>query len=147
MMQTVREALDQRDLLVLVADASRFFGRRTARRDLVRKGQTRVLAVNKIRPRWQTARAAAPSSTTASSRFRGVRAAFARRRRVVECARYCRAAAVRRPTFRKIPSPTSGALSGGELMREKILRETRKEVPTRAVLVDRWEDTRGFSRV
>jgi len=154
MMQTVREALDQRDLLLLVVDASRPFGEEDRHAvDLVRKASTpAVLAVNKI-DLVEDKRALLPL--------------IGHYRELHEFVEYVPLSAktgdgldeLRKIILERLPEGPAyfpedhitdqpERFLGAELIREKILLETREEVPhSVAVLVDRWEDTPGLSRV
>lgn len=154
MMETVRAALDGRDALVLVADASLAFTEADSQAiDLVRKANTPViLALNKIdRLKDKTAllglietyKAAhefadyVPISALTGEGLEDLKAAILKR--LPEGPQYFPADHITDQPERFL---------AGELIREKILDETRQEVPhSVAVLIERWEESPRLLRI
>lgn len=154
MMETVRAALDERDLLLLVADASRPYGEEDRHAvDLVRKAATpAVLVVNKV-DLVQDKRELLP--------------VIERYRELLDFADYVPVSAktgdgmeeLRKVIVERLPEGPAyfpedhitdqpERFLGAELIREKILRETREEVPhSVAVIIDNWQDLPRLSRV
>ena len=149
MMDAVRAALDERDLLLLVVDAMRKFGAHDAQAiDLVRKARTPTLLVlNKID--------LLPKDKGALLRL------IEQYRGLYEFADYLPISArsgvgleeLRQAIIARLPEGPAyfppdhitdqpERFLAAELIREKILEATREEVPhSVAVLVESWEDT------
>lgn len=154
MMETVRSALDGRDVLVFVADASLPFTEADAHAvDLVRKSGTPcILVLNKIDrlankfsllpliERYKVAFDFAeylPLSAKTGEGLEDLKTAIAAR--LPEGPAYFPADHITDQPERFL---------AGEMIREKILKETRQEVPhSVAVLIDQWEDTPHLLRV
>jgi GTPase len=154
MMVSVRDALDQRDLLLFVADATlRFTDADREALDLVKKSGTPVLLVlNKIDrvndksdllPLLDKYRAAHdfveyfPVSALKSAGLDGLRSAILAR--LPQGPAYFPADHITDQPERFLAT---------ELIREKIILETREEVPhSVAVVVDHWEDAPKITRV
>ena len=154
LMDTVRAAAEERDLLLLVADAARAFGEGDREAlDLIRKNQTPVvLVLNKI----DLVREKALLLPLIDQ----YRAAF-------EFADYVPVSAAKGDGLGELKKVILEHLPEGpayfpedyvtdqperflaaELIREKILEATRQEVPhSVAVTVDRWEETGRLTRV
>jgi GTP-binding protein Era len=154
MMETVRAALHDRDLLLLVADAALEWNTRDAQAlDLVKKAQTpTILVLNKI------------DLLKDKSRLLGL---LERYRGMHDFAEYIPVSAGTGENLDKLRDAIVARLPEGpayfpadhltdqperflasELVREKILRETRQEVPhAAAVLVDKWEEMAGLIRI
>ena len=154
LMDTVRAALEERDLLLLVVDAARPLGeedRRTV--DLVRKSGTPVvLVLNKIDLMKEKAR---------------LLPLIAEYKEIHEFADYVPVSAVKGDGLEDLRQVILARLPEGpayfpgdyvtdqperylaaELIREKVLHATRKEVPHAvAVMVDKWEETPNITRV
>jgi len=155
MMDTVREALSERDLLLLVVDAARKFGEADRQAvDLVRKAETPALLVlNKIDLLHKDKSALLPL--------------IEQYRAIFEFADYLPVAARAAEGLNELRDAIVARLPEGpayfppdhitdqpdrflaaELVREKILEATREEVPhSVAVVVDRWEDTGKLIRI
>jgi len=154
LMSAVRAALDQRDLLLFVADAARGFGEQDRRAvDLLRKAATpAVLVLNK----------------TDMLRDKGLLLPLIERYRAiyefVECVPVSAAKgdgldALRRVILERLPEGPAyfpedyvtdqpERFLAAELVREKVLLATRQEVPhSIAVAVDRWEETPAITRI
>lgn len=154
MMVSVRDALDQRDLLLFVADATaRFTGADREALDLVKKsGAPVLLVVNKIDrvadksallPLLEKYRAAHdfveyfPVSALRNEGLDELRPAILAR--LPEGPAYFPADHITDQPERFLAT---------ELIREKIILETREEVPhSVAVVVDQWEDGPKITRV
>jgi GTP-binding protein Era len=154
MMLSVRDALDQRDLLLFVADATeRFTGADREALDLVKKSGAPVLLVlNKIDrihdksellPLLEKYRAAHdfveyfPVSALKNEGLDELRSAILAR--LPQGPAYFPADHVTDQPERFLAT---------ELIREKIILETREEVPhSVAVVVDHWEDGEKITRV
>ena len=154
MMETVRTALHDRDLLLFLVDASREFTRADAQAvDLVKKtGTPTVLVLNKIDLLKDKSRLLA-----FLERYRGLH----------DFAEYIPLSAATGENLDRLREAIVGRLPEGpayfppdhmtdqperflaaELVREKILHETRQEVPhSVAVLVDQWEESDGLIRI
>ncbi len=154
MMETVRAELDERDLLLLLADASRAFGEEDQHAvDLVRKAKTpAILAVNKI---------------DLVKDKRELLPVLDRYRELFDFAEYVPISATTRVGIDELKQAIVAKLPegpayfppdhvtdqperflGAELIRERILHETREEVPhSVAVLIDQWEDLPHLTRV
>jgi GTP-binding protein Era len=154
MMETVRAAVDSRDLLVFVADASLPFTERDAQAiDLIRKAATpSILALNKI-DRLKDKAALLPL--------------LEQYRQAYEFAEYIPVSAktgegldeLKKAILNRLPegpryfpddhiTDQPERFLAGELIREKILRETRQEVPHAvAVLIDKWDDSPRLLRL
>jgi GTP-binding protein Era len=154
MMVSVRDALDQRDLLLFVADATiRFTDADREALDLVKKSGTPVLLIlNKIDrvsdksallpllDKYRTAHDFAeyfPVSALRSAGLDELRAAILAR--LPQGPAYFPADHITDQPERFLAT---------ELIREKIILETREEVPhSVAVVVDQWEDGPKLTRV
>ena len=154
MMETVRTALQDRDLLLFLVDASREFTRADAQAvDLVKKTDTpTVLVLNKIDLLKDKSRLLAlleryrglhdfaeyiPLSAATGENLDSLREAIAAR--LPEGPAYF-------PPDHMTDQPER--FLAAELVREKILHETRQEVPhSVAVLVDQWEESAGLIRI
>jgi GTP-binding protein Era len=154
MMEMVRAALHDRDLLLFVADAARDFVQADAHAvDLLKKAETPVILVlNKI------------DLLKDKSQLLGL---LERYRKVHDFAEYIPVSAaggenldqLRNAIVTRLPEGPAYFPSdhmtdqperylAAELVREKILHETRQEVPhSVAVLVDKWEDTPALIRI
>lgn len=155
MMDTVRAALDQRDLLLLVVDVTRKFGVEDRHAvDLIRKADTpTVLILNK---------------TDLLHKDKGPLLPLIEQYRALhEFAAYLPVsarsgdglAALRQAVIDRLPEGPAyfpadhitdqpERFLAAELIREKILQATREEVPhSVAVSVDSWEDTPGLIRI
>jgi GTPase len=154
MMETVRTALNDRDLLLFLSDAAVEFSRADVHAvDLVKKAETpTILVLNKI------------DLLKDKSRLLGL---LDRYRGLHDFAEYIPVSAetgenldqLRQAIVSRLPEgPAYFPLDhmtdqperflAAELVREKILRETRQEVPhSVAVLVDKWEETPGLIRI
>jgi GTP-binding protein Era len=154
LMQAVRASLDERDLLLFVADATTAFGEEDARAiDLARKpGAPVVLVLSKI-DRLKDKSRLLPL-------IEQYKAAF-------EFADYVPVSAVkgsgldelRKVILERLPEgpvyfPADHVTDqperflAAELIREKVLMVTRQEVPhSVAVSVDRWEETEAITRI
>jgi GTP-binding protein Era len=154
MMQTVRAALEDRDLLLFLVDASREFTQADAQAvDLVKKtGTPTVLVLNKIDLLKDKSRLLA-----FLERYRGLH----------DFAEYIPLSAATGENLDRLREAIVARLPEGpayfppdhmtdqperflaaELVREKILHETRQEVPhSVAVLVDQWEESGGLIRI
>jgi GTP-binding protein Era len=154
LMDTVRAALEERDLLLLVVDAARPLGeedRRTV--DLVRKSGTPVvLVLNKIDLLKEKAR---------------LLPLISEYKEIHEFADYVPVSAVKGDGLEDLRQVILTCLPEGpayfpedyvtdqperylaaELIREKVLHATRREVPHAvAVMVDKWEETPGITRI
>jgi GTP-binding protein Era len=154
MMEAVRASLDQRDLLLLLADANARFSEKDRHAvDLLKRGEApTLLVINKIDLLWDEA-AMLPLIDHYRSLydFATVVPVSATRGEGLDVLRWGdrRAAPGRPPYFPRITSPTSRSGSWRlELIREKILRETREEVPhSVAVEVEKWEETPNLTRI
>jgi GTP-binding protein Era len=154
MMDSVREALDQRDLLVYVADAAAPFT--TADRealDLVKKSETPVfLVLNKIDLlRDKTALLPLIERYRAAHSFAECFPVSARKQQGLD---ELRAAILARLPQGPAYFPSDHITDqperflAAELIREKIIRETREEVPhSVAVIVDRWDEQPEITRI
>jgi len=155
MMDTVRAALSERDLLLLVVDASRSFGVEDRHAvDLIRKAATPALLIlNKIDLLHRDKGPLLPliEQYRALHEFAGYLPVSARsgdglaelRHDIVEHL-------PEGPTYFPPDHITDQPerFLAAELIREKILQATREEVPhSVAVLVDSWEDTPKLIRV
>ncbi len=154
MMQTVRAALDGRDVLVFVGDASLpFTGADAQAIDLVRKSQTPcILALNKIDrledkavllPLIEKYKAAhdfadyVPVSARSGEGLEGLKKAI--RGRLPEGPAHFPADYITDQPERFL---------AGEMIREKILAETQREVPhSVAILIDQWDDGPRLLRI
>lgn len=154
MMETVRAALEERDLLLYTADASAPFREADAQAvDLARKSKTpAILALNKIDllddksvllsliDRYRALREFAEHIPVSAQTGEGLDVL-----RTAILARLPEGPAYFPPDH--ITDQPERFLAA-ELVREKILLATRQEVPhSVAVLVDKWEDTPGLLRI
>ena len=154
MMQMLRAALDDRDLLLFVSDAAREFGRADSHAvDLAKKSETPVILVlNKIDLLQDKSRLLAliehyrklhdfaeciPVSAESGENLDLLRHAIVER--MPEGPAYF-------PPDHMTDQPER--YLAAELVREKILNETEQEVPhSVTVLVDKWEATDGLIRI
>jgi len=154
MMETVRMALQDRDVLLLLVDASRQFTQADGQAvDLVKKTATpTVLVLNKIDLLKDKSRLLA-----LIERYRGLH----------DFAEYVPLSALTSENLDRLREAIVTRLPEGpayfspdhltdqperflaaELVREKILHETRQEVPhSVTVLVDHWEESAGLIRI
>jgi GTP-binding protein Era len=154
MMDAVRAALEERDLLLLVVDAARPFGEEDRRAvDLVHKSGTPVvLVLNKIDLVKEKAR---------------LLPLISQYKETHEFADYIPVSAVKGDGLEDLRQAILARLPEGpayfpedyvtdqperylaaELIREKVLHATRKEVPhSVAVMVDKWEETPTITRI
>jgi GTP-binding protein Era len=154
MMETVRAALEDRDLLLFLVDASREFTHADAHAiDLLKKTATpTLLALNKIDLLKEKARL-----LTLIEHYR----------KLHDFAEYLPVSAATGENLDRLREIIVARLPEGpvyfppdhmtdqperflaaELVREKILHETRQEVPhSIAVLVDQWEESAGLIRI
>ena len=154
MMDAVRAALEERDLLLLVVDAAQTFGEEDRRAvDLVHKSGTPVvLVLNKIDLVKEKAR---------------LLPLIAQYQEIHEFADYIPVSAVKGDGLEDLRQAILARLPEGpayfpedyvtdqperylaaELIREKVLHATRKEVPHAvAVIVDKWEETPTITRI
>jgi GTP-binding protein Era len=154
MMETVRAALEERDLLLFLADAARPFGEDDRHAlDLLRKTATPVILVLTKIDLLRDKAALLPI-------IEGYQAAY-------EFADYIPVSAVKGDGLKVLKKVILERLPEGpayfpedhvtdqperflaaELIREKVLLATRQEVPhSVAVIVDRWEETPRLTRV
>jgi GTP-binding protein Era len=154
MMQAVRASLDQRDLLLFLADATVRFGEGDRRAvDLVKKGEAPVLLVlTKIDLLRDKA-----GLLPLLERYRGLHDFAASI--PVSATKGQGLDVLRREIVQRLPAGPQyfpddyvtdqpERFLAAELIREKILRETREEVPhSVAVTVDAWEETPRLTRV
>ena len=154
MMITVRDALEERDLLLFVADATRPIGDEGRQAfDLLQKSRTPTLLVmNKIDLLKDKARL-----LPLIEQYKGV----------FDFADYLPVSAARGDGLEELRAAILDRLPHGpayfdpdhitdqperflaaELIREKVLQATREEVPHAvAVVVDQWEETPGITRI
>jgi len=154
LMDTVRPSLEERDLLLFVADAHRTYGDedRKAVDILRRTGTPAVLVLNKIDLVKEKAR---------------LLPLIEQYKQLFEFADYVPVSASRGKGIDDLRKVIIGILPEGpayfpedhltdqperflaaEFIREKILLETRQEIPhSVAVTVDRWEETPGLTRI
>lgn len=153
MMDAVRTALDQRDLLLFLADASRRFGVEDRQAlDLMRKAETpTILVVNKIDlvPKGE------------------ILLLIDQYRELYDFVDYVPVSALKRDGLEVLQKEIVARMPegpayfpadhitdqperflAGELIREKIVRETREEVPhSVTVMVDSWEELPRLLRI
>jgi GTPase len=155
MMDTVRAALGERDLLLLVVDVSRKFGEQDRHAiDLIRKADTPVLLLlNKVDLLHKDKGALLPliEQYRALHEFAGYLPISARSGDGL--------AELRQAIIERLPEGPAyfppdhitdqpDRFLAAELIREKILQATREEVPhSVAVSVDSWEDTPTLIRI
>jgi len=154
LMDVVRDSMEERDLLLMVADASRPFGKEDREAlDLARKSTAPVvLVLNKIDLVKEKAL---------------LLPLIEQYRAVFEFADYVPVSAARGKGLEELKTVIIGRLPEGpayfpedhvtdqperflaaELIREKILEATRQEVPhSVAVIVDRWEEAGRLTRI
>ena len=154
LMEAVRASLDERDLLVFVADAARKFGEDDRRAvDLARKGGVPVLlALNKIDLVKEKAK---------------LLPVIEQYKEIFDFAGYIPVSAARGKGLQELLDAIVERLPEGpayfpedyvtdqperflasELVREKALLATREEVPhSIAVAIDRWEETPRITRI
>jgi GTP-binding protein Era len=154
LMAAVRASIDQRDLLLFVADATQGFGQEDRRAiDLARRAETPVaLVLNKIDLIMEKARLLPlieqykaafdfadylPISATRGKGLDELREAIVAR--LPEGPAYF-------PEEHVTDQPER--FLAAELIREKVLQATRQEVPhSVAVTVDKWEETPALTRI
>jgi GTP-binding protein Era len=154
MMDTVRAALEERDLLLYIADSTQPFTSEDAEAlDLIKKASTpTLLLLNKI-DRLQDKGALLPLIEQYKERL--------------EFAEYLPISAtrgtgldvLRKEIISRLPEGPAffppdhitdqpERFLAGELIRERILHETRQEVPhSIAILIEKWEDTQKITRI
>jgi GTP-binding protein Era len=154
MMDTVRAALEERDLLLYIADSTQPFTSEDAEAlDLLKKASTpTLLLLNKI-DRLQDKGALLPLIEQYKERL--------------EFAEYLPISAtrgtgldvLRKEIISRLPEGPAVVppdhitdqperFLAGELIRERILHETRQEVPhSIAILIEKWEDTPKITRI
>jgi GTP-binding protein Era len=154
MMAEVRAALDERDLLLYVADATHQFREDDAQAlDLIRKAATKAfLVLNKVDRVPQKEK---------------LLPLIERYKEALEFAEYVPVSALKRQGLDDLRNTIVRYLPEGpayfpadyitdqperflaaELIREKIIRATRDEVPhSIAVLIDKWEETGRLTRI
>ncbi|SPF37851.1 GTPase Era [Candidatus Sulfopaludibacter sp. SbA4] len=154
LMDTVRAALEERDLLLYLVDAARTFGEQDRRAlDLVRRtGTPVVLVLNKIDLVKEKAR---------------LLPLIDEYRRLYDFSDYVPVSAARGQGLDDLRKIIIDRLPEGpayfpedhvtdqperflaaELVREKVLRATRQEIPhSVSVMVDRWEETPEITRI
>jgi len=146
LMDTVRNQLEERDLLLFLADASKPFveeDRRTV--DIARKHETPVvLVLNKIDLVKEKAR---------------LLPLIEEYKKIYEFADYVPVSAVKGTGLARLPEGPAyfpedyvtdqpERFLAAELIREKVLKATRQEVPhSVAVSVDKWEETGHLTRI
>jgi GTP-binding protein Era len=154
LMNTVRASLDQRDLLLFVADAARTFEEEDRRAvDLARKAETPVvLVLNKVDLVKEKARLL-PLIEHYKAMYEFVEFV------PVSAAKGAGLDDLRRVILERLPEGPAyfpedyvtdqpERFLAAELVREKVLLATRKEVPhSVAVTVDRWEETPRITRI
>jgi GTP-binding protein Era len=154
LMNTVRASLDQRDLLLFVADAARTFEEEDRRAvDLARKAETPVvLVLNKVDLVKEKARLL-PLIESYKAMYEFVEFV------PVSAAKGAGLDDLRRVILDRLPEGPAyfpedyvtdqpERFLAAELVREKVLLATRKEVPhSVAVTVDRWEETPRITRI
>ena len=154
MMETVREALSDRDVLLYLADATTGFNEKEAQAlDVLRKVSTPVLLVLTKIDRIQDKRALLPLI----EQYKGIR----------QFDEYIPVSSITREGLDRVRDEIVKRLPEGpayfppdyltdqperylaaELIREKVLRETRQEVPHAvAVLIDEWKETPKLTRI
>jgi GTPase len=154
LMATVRASIDQRDLLLFIADATQAFGTEDRRAiDLARRAETPIaLVLNKIDLIQEKARLLPlieqykaafdfvdylPISATKGKGLDELRAAIVAR--LPESPAYF-------PEEHVTDQPER--FLAAELIREQVLHATRQEVPhSIAVTVDKWEETPALTRI
>ena len=154
LMDTVRAALEERDLLVFVADAARPFAEEDRRAvDLVRKtGTPVVLALNKIDLVKEKARLLPLiEQYQAIHEFADyVPVSAAKGHGLDDLRRVILAHLPEGPAYfpEDYVTDQPERYLAAELIREKVLLATRQEVPhSVAVVVDRWEETPVITRI
>jgi GTP-binding protein Era len=154
LMNTVRASLDQRDLLLFVADAARTFEEEDRRAvDLARKAETPVvLVLNKVDLVKEKARLL-PLIERYKAMYEFIEFV------PVSAAKGAGLDDLRRVILDRLPEGPAyfpedyvtdqpERFLAAELVREKVLLATRKEVPhSVAVTVDRWEETPRITRI
>jgi GTP-binding protein Era len=154
LMNTVRASLDQRDLLLFVADAARTFEEEDRRAvDLARKAETPVvLVLNKVDLVKEKARLL-PLIERYKAMYEFIEFV------PVSAAKGAGLDDLLRVILDRLPEGPAyfpedyvtdqpERFLAAELVREKVLLATRKEVPhSVAVTVDRWEETPRITRI
>ncbi len=154
LMQTVRNSLEERDLLLFLADATSMFGERDRRAlDLAGKtGTPVVLVLNKIdlvKDKSQLL----PLIEEYKRHFafaEYVPVSAARKKGLAELQRVILEHLPEGPAYfpEDYITDQPERFLAAELIREKILRATRQEVPhSIAVMVDKWEETPKLTRI
>ncbi len=155
MMDTVRAALDERDLLLLVVDVTRKFGAEDAHAiDLIRKAHTPTIVVpNKVDLLHKDKGALLPLIEQYRARYDFADYIPISARAGEGLAELRKAILDRLPEGPAYFPPDHitdqpDRFLAAELIREKILQATREEVPhSVAVAVDSWEDTPKLIRI
>jgi GTP-binding protein Era len=154
LMDTVRASLEERDLLLFVADSTRPPGEgdRRAIDMLSRTGTAALLVLNKIDLVGEKARLLPLiEQYKAIHEFADYSPVSATRGKGLDV--------LRKAILDRLPEGPAyfpedyvtdqpERFLAAELIREKVLAATRQEVPhSVAVMVDRWEETRGLTRI
>lgn len=154
MMADVKAALEERDVLVYVADASRSFDEEESRAlNLIRQAETPiVLALNKIdRLRSKSLLLPVIEQYQSNFPFAAIVPVSARRDDGTD--------ELRKAIVARLPEGEAffaedyltdqpERFLAAELIREKCIRSTHNEVPhSLAVLVDQWKETRKLTRI
>lgn len=154
LMNTVRAALEERDLLLFVVDAARPFGEEARRSvDLARKGATpAVLVLNKIDLLKEKARLLPLiEQYKAIHEFADyVPVSAAKGHGLDELRRVILAHLPEGPAYfpEDYVTDQPERFLAAELIREKVLLATRQEVPhSVAVMVDQWDQTPRITRI
>jgi GTP-binding protein Era len=154
LMATVRASLDQRDLLLFVADAAQTFGVEDRRAiDLARKAETPVaLVLNKIDLIKEKARLlpVIEQYKTAFDFVDYLPVSATRSKGLDELRRAIIARLPEGPAYFPEDHVTDQPerFLAAELIREKVLHITRQEVPhSVAVTVDKWEESPTLTRI
>jgi GTP-binding protein Era len=154
MMDTVRAALEERDLLLYIADSTQPFTNEDAEAlDLIRKASTpTVLLLNKV-DRLRDKAVLLPLIEQYRERMEFVEYL------PISAARGTGLDTLRDVILSRLPEGPAffpadhitdqpERFLAGELIREKILYETRQEVPhSIAVLIEKWEDTPSITKI
>ena len=154
MMDAVRASVEERDLLVFVADASKPFGPETKKAlDLARRGEAPVaLALNKIDLVKDKA-ALLPLIDQYRQAFDFVEVvpiSASREKGLDDLRKVIVAHLPEGPMYFPEDHVTDQPerFLGAELIREKVLLATRREVPhSVAVMIDKWEETKKLTHI
>ncbi|SPE35242.1 GTPase Era [Candidatus Sulfopaludibacter sp. SbA3] len=154
LMQTVRNSLEERDLLLFLADATSPFGERDRRAlDLAGKtGTPVVLVLNKIDLVKEKAKLL-PLIEEYKRHFafaEYVPVSAAKKKGLDELQRVILSRLPEGPAYfpEDYITDQPERFLAAELIREKILQATRQEVPhSIAVMVDKWEETPRITRI